>query len=81
MSAIDDNGLMSEYSSRSFEIIAPVNPDADLLIIDDSGNSYQIGYNLAAEQYGIPYEISWVKFHHPLGMYFGWMNSMGEFHG
>ncbi|MBT7883586.1 MAG: T9SS type A sorting domain-containing protein [Candidatus Marinimicrobia bacterium] len=57
VSAIDDNGLMSEYSSRSFEIIAPVNPDADLLIIDDSGNSYQIGYNLAAEQYGIPYEI------------------------
>ncbi len=44
---------------RQFEIIEPVNPDADLLIIGDSEDDYYLdGFELAASQEGYEFE-SW----------------------
>ena len=86
LSATDDEGLMTETASRYFEIKSPVNPDADLLIINDDGSSFQTGYELAAEQYGIPYEtwevnsnngIDWSVINHGWSniLVYGWGNS------
>jgi len=55
--SIDDDGLAVESDIKSFQIKAPININADLLIINDGGDEQQVGYELAADFYSIPYEI------------------------
>jgi hypothetical protein len=55
--SIDDDGLALESDIKSFQIKAPNNINADLLIINDGGEEQQVGYELAADFYSIPNEL------------------------
>ncbi|NQU66978.1 MAG: T9SS type A sorting domain-containing protein [Candidatus Marinimicrobia bacterium] len=60
VNSVDNDGLEAFGSTKSFTIKAPVNPDADLLLIDDGSSDYYLGgYELAAAADGYVYEL-WV---------------------
>ncbi|NQU68824.1 MAG: hypothetical protein HQ510_12850 [Candidatus Marinimicrobia bacterium] len=55
--SINENGMIGQTYPRYFTIKAPVNPDADLLLIDDGASEYYLGgYEQVAQQNGYVYE-------------------------
>ncbi|MFQ6610257.1 MAG: hypothetical protein ACE5D7_05580, partial [Fidelibacterota bacterium] len=87
VTSTDNDGLAAETTSKSFVIKAPVNPDADILLIDDGTSNYYLGgYELATAADGFVYElwvtndnggIDWSVINHGWSnvIVFGWGNS------
>ncbi len=78
ISAITHDGLWHQFSSKSFTIKAPINPDADLLIIDDGASDYYLGgYEQVAQQNGYVYEYWSTNQNHGIDasvINYGWSN-------
>ncbi|NQU68822.1 MAG: hypothetical protein HQ510_12840 [Candidatus Marinimicrobia bacterium] len=55
---ISDYGMFSYSQWYFFDVLAPINPDADLLFIADGTSDYYVGgYEQTAEQNGYVYEV------------------------